>query len=358
MLDSQNKISLSHISRNEREKEPNNTNKSESIVKIINNQEDQTKTPSKPQIEITNNTNINVSDTKNRNKNQLIFSDLSIKEKDKNSFTLEESKKKGRIRTSSSINSIYDNIHMNNNFFEMTVCTTNFDIEEEKEIKKQIRLGFIRKVYFLLSIQLIITFSSVLIFHLKSILLLIKKNISIFRVLTLVSTFLFIICYIILVCNRKIARTFPYNYFFLFLTTLSQSFLCSLICSFIPFQLVLLSVCLTIFSVICLTIYAWVSKYINYFLSIGIVMLVQVNIYFIFSLYLKNNLIKMLYCLFCTLIIGGYIVLDTQRILGKVGNAYSIDDYILATLEIYIDVIILFFEILKILIQIFSKRRR
>ena len=51
---------------------------------------------------------------------------------------------------------------------------------------------------------------------------------------------------------------------------------------------------------------------------------------------------------FCmTICVGIYLVYDTQLIMGKLGVGYSIDDYIFASLEIYMDIIRLFLYILK-----------
>ena len=56
-----------------------------------------------------------------------------------------------------------------------------------------------------------------------------------------------------------------------------------------------------------------------------------------------------LYTFLMTIIIGIYLIYDTQLIMGKFGLAYSVDDYIFATLEIYMDIIRLFHLILRIL---------
>ena len=45
-----------------------------------------------------------------------------------------------------------------------------------------------------------------------------------------------------------------------------------------------------------------------------------------------------------------------QLIAGKVGLAYEVDDYILAALELYIDIIRLFLEILRIVGKLMNKR--
>ena len=53
-------------------------------------------------------------------------------------------------------------------------------------------------------------------------------------------------------------------------------------------------------------------------------------------------------------VIGGifasfYIIYDTQLICGKFGNKFSIDDYMIAAISVYIDVINLFIYILRII---------
>jgi FtsH-binding integral membrane protein len=56
-----------------------------------------------------------------------------------------------------------------------------------------------------------------------------------------------------------------------------------------------------------------------------------------------------LYCVFGIILFSLYLVFDTQLILGRFGKEYSIDDYILAALNIYIDIVQLFLFILSLL---------
>jgi FtsH-binding integral membrane protein len=44
-----------------------------------------------------------------------------------------------------------------------------------------------------------------------------------------------------------------------------------------------------------------------------------------------------------------YIIYDTQLIIGQVGCEYNIDDYCLAALNLYIDIIYLFIKILQLI---------
>lgn len=73
------------------------------------------------------------------------------------------------------------------------------------------------------------------------------------------------------------------------------------------------------------------------------------------SILLRINILYMFYTYLSTIMVGIYLVYDTQLIMGKFGLAYSVDDYIFASLEIYIDIIRLFLLILKIVAQASKK---
>ena len=55
------------------------------------------------------------------------------------------------------------------------------------------------------------------------------------------------------------------------------------------------------------------------------------------------------------MIFGVYLMYDIQKLLGRFEEAYSIDDYIIAALEIYVDVIFIFKELLIIIGSVATK---
>ena len=69
----------------------------------------------------------------------------------------------------------------------------------------------------------------------------------------------------------------------------------------------------------------------------------------IISVFFRIKALYTFYTFCSTILVGIYLVYDTQLILAKLGTGYSIDDYIFASLEIYMDIIRLFLLILKIL---------
>lgn len=221
--------------------------------------------------------------------------------------------------------------------------------ENDISIQLSIRAGFIRKVYGILSLQLMLTFGSVLLCQLKPIKYLIFKNQILSSSLLLISSFLFLILFISLACCKGISRKVPYNYIYLFSITLCEAISCSITSSLYSFQIVSVALTLTIISTLAITFYACTTKK-NFSTC-------RIGLYVIFSQMFTIGIIAVLFRIqalytfytFCmTICVGIYLVYDTQLILGKLGVSYSVDDYIFAALEIYMDIIRLFLLILKI----------
>jgi len=223
------------------------------------------------------------------------------------------------------------------------------EIDDDTSIQMSVRTGFIIKVYGILSIQLMITFGAVLFCQIKPIKYFIFKNQAFAASLLIFSSSSFIIFFLILACCRGISRKVPYNYLFLFAITLCQAISCAITSSIYSFQIVSIALVLTIVATLAISFYACTTK--NNFSTC------RIGLYVIFSQMFTIGIIAVLFRVkalyafytFCmTICVGIYLVYDTQLIMGKLGVGYSIDDYIFASLEIYMDIIRLFLYILKI----------
>ena len=226
----------------------------------------------------------------------------------------------------------------------------------EESIQIAIRNGFIRKVYSILSVQLIITFGAVFLFQIPLLKLFIFKNQSLAGNTLVFCSLVFLTLFLVLVCNRNLSRTVPYNYYILFAITLCESLVCSIVSSLYSFQIVATALALTIISTLAITFYACTTKtnFSYYRMGMFIVFSQLFMIGLIASLF-RLQALYALYTLLMTIMIGIYLVYDTQLIMGKFGVGYSVDDYIFATLEIYMDIIRLFLLILRIVAK-FSRR--
>ena len=226
------------------------------------------------------------------------------------------------------------------------------DEHSQMNIQTQVRNGFIRKVYGLLSIQLIITFSFVLLFQLPTFKNIILNNIQLAGKILIFCSFLFLFLFLILACCRNLSRTVPYNYIFLFAITLCEALACSIVSSCYSFEIVAISLLLTIISTLTITFYACTTKTdFSYLRVILYIISIQLFMVGLTSIFFRLEMLYMFYTYISTIMVAIYLVYDTQLIMGKFGNAYSVDDYIFATLEIYMDIIRLFLLILRIVAQ-------
>jgi FtsH-binding integral membrane protein len=239
---------------------------------------------------------------------------------------------------------------------ENTSPSEESDEIAESSIQASVRAGFVRKVYGILSIQLIITFGAVFLFQIPSIKLFIFKNQSLAGNILVFCSLAFLTLFLVLVCNRNLSRAVPYNYYILFAITLCESLVCGIVSSLYSFQIVATALALTIISTLAITFYACTTKtnFSYYRMGMFIVFSQIFMIGLIASLF-RLQALYALYTFLMTIMIGIYLVYDTQLIMGKFGVGYSVDDYIFATLEIYMDIIRLFLLILRIVAK-FSRR--
>lgn len=214
------------------------------------------------------------------------------------------------------------------------------------------RHAFIRKVYTILSVQLLVTFSMIALFSLnESIKDYIQSKPEILWSAILLS--LVLIC--ALLCCRTISQLFPLNYIVLGCFTVCEGYLLGTISSYYDTMVVFYAVLLTFAVTFGLTIFACQTKYDftgmgGYLVGALIVLILSgiiLSLLCIGTCYIAN----MIYSAIGALIFSMFIVYDTQLIVG--GNhfkyQFSEADYVIGALSLYLDVINLFLYILSLL---------
>lgn len=221
--------------------------------------------------------------------------------------------------------------------------------EEEirSEINTTIRLGFIRKVYGILSIQLLIT--TIFTFY-----AMISQSLKEFMVthlgILIVIFILLIILPIIIVCCQGIMRQVPQNYIILFLFTLAESYCVAFICAYTRPEVVFMAAAMTCVMVVTLTLYAINTKTdITMQGGLFFILSAALFLFVIFSWFTRNSLIQIIIALICVVLFSLYIIYDTQIIMGNKQDMIQVDDYILGAFMIYTDIISLFLQLLKII---------
>ena len=215
-----------------------------------------------------------------------------------------------------------------------------------KDISTSMRLGFIRKVYGVLSFQLLFTALVSSIGFLDSVREYYQENMFLFWL-----SFAFsIIVLIPLVCCKQIARKVPINYILLFTFTACESIMLSYLFAAInDWKIVVTAAVITVAVTLALTLYACTTK-VDFTFCGGLLFVCIVLMFFLgFFYFLFGTFLRILYCCLGVLVYSIYLIFDTQLVMGKFGNEYNIDDYIIAALNIYLDIIQLFIYILSIL---------
>mmetsp|Transcript_69707 Transcript_69707/g.130105 ORF Transcript_69707/g.130105 Transcript_69707/m.130105 type:complete len:240 (-) Transcript_69707:68-787(-) len=221
-----------------------------------------------------------------------------------------------------------------------------------KDTAIEIRLGFVKKVYAILTTQLLATvvIAAPIVYAGKDF---VAANPWIFWVGLVIKISALCVTH----CARETMRTFPQNYAVLSVLTVGMSMVVGYISALYTWQSILLAAGLTSLVFCGLTIYAWNTKrdftgmwpYLFAFslalLSLGLTILVL-------SLCgVQVQWLIMLYNFLGVVLFSFYIVFDTQMILGEYGgkeNSFCIDDYCLAAIELYVDVVQLFLFILRL----------
>lgn len=209
------------------------------------------------------------------------------------------------------------------------------------------RAGFIRKVYSILSTQLLCTAGVVMaVFLSDGFRLWLHNN----PWVLIVSIVLNLVSMYALGCYRSLARSVPINYILLAIFTVTESFLVASISSQYDASTVMIAACLTAAAVVGLTIYAfYTDSDLTVCLGLMFVLTIVMIVASILAIFIRNRWFQLAISICGVLLFSVYLIIDTQLILGNKSNALSIDDYVWAAMNLYIDIVQLFLYILQIL---------
>ena len=215
--------------------------------------------------------------------------------------------------------------------------------------ERSIRHAFIRKVYLILLAQLSVTFGFATLALLEpSVKAFLAENTVLVLVLGLLG---FPIIIALFCCG--LARVTPWNYLLLGVFTLSVSLMVGTIVGAYTVDSVLIALGITLLAFAILTLYACQTK--TDFTVCGGVLLVALSIFFVagiifmfFPSFANAKLTQIIYGSIGALIFSVYIIYDTQLIMG--GHKYQLgpEDYIFGAMALYLDIINLFLNILRV----------
>ena len=153
-----------------------------------------------------------------------------------------------------------------------------------------------------------------------------------------------------LACYPKVARRVPVNYIMLTIFTVSMSWVVAFISSRYSPKIVATAAIMTALMMIGLTAYACLAKtdftMMGGMLAAGSLVLLCM---IIFGIFVTNKFYHAVISACVILLMSVYVIYDTQLIVGKNSYKYMIDDYIMAALNLYLDLINMFLAVLQLL---------
>ncbi|CAG2106005.1 unnamed protein product, partial [Medioppia subpectinata] len=206
---------------------------------------------------------------------------------------------------------------------------------------KAIRLAFIRKVYGILSVQLLVSFGFICVFAIPDgMRKWSQENIWVLWLAFGVA----MATMLVLACCGEMRRQTPHNYIALMIFTIAESFLLGIISSLYKYEIVLSAVAITAVVCLALTVFAFQTKIdftvFNGLLFVGVIILMLFGFVLMFW---RSSVAQLVYSALGALLFSAYLVVDTQMLIGGTHSIQiSQEEYIFAALTLYIDIVQLF----------------
>lgn len=208
------------------------------------------------------------------------------------------------------------------------------------------RWAFVRKIYTILSLQLILTIAvgSTVVF---------VRPVAVFFVSSSAGLALYIVLVIlpfILLCPLYYySQKHPVNLILLSLFTVAIGFAVGLTCSFTSGKVILESVILTALVVLSLTAYTfWAARRGHDFSFLGPILFAAILVLIFYGLiqafFPLGKFSVTIYGALASIIFSAYIVYDTDNLIKR----YTYDEYVWASIVLYLDIINLFLSLLTL----------
>jgi hypothetical protein len=227
----------------------------------------------------------------------------------------------------------------------------NFQVEDLPEEFKpfgHLRIGFIRKVYGILSFQLSFTLLfSIFAMMIPSLATFLQQSSG----LLILASVLSIAILIPLLCCKEFARQVPTNYILLSIFTICEAYMVATTCSIYDPMTVVIAASMTLGVTLVLTAYAYTTQHdFRVPSAIGIVLLSSLILFVVFAgIFGLGGAFEVVWCTLGVITYGMYLVIDTQMIADGSKHGLTVDDYIIGALMLYVDIIGLFLYLLRLL---------
>jgi len=239
------------------------------------------------------------------------------------------------------------NVNTDSDFVKPDVTETTFDYTttEDSPIRKSLRVNFIRKVFAITALQLLVTAFFTHFFLSQRWFWKLNSYFSIFVTLAGFTSFIISAA---LGLSSTLSRTVPLNYILLTVFTLAQSYCVGFLAGHYSQETVMSAFYMTAATVAALTIYALRSKTeITYYGGLMILLSVAGMGVGILHWVTRIGFLQSLSFAGGCILSGLYLIYDIKLLMGNDRFKLTLDDYISGAMHLYIDIVKIFTEILQ-----------
>uniref|UniRef100_UPI00398E62E7 protein lifeguard 1 n=1 Tax=Pristiophorus japonicus TaxID=55135 RepID=UPI00398E62E7 len=212
---------------------------------------------------------------------------------------------------------------------------------------KTIRRYFIRKVFVILGMQLLVTFGLVCVFTFSTeVKFYVQKTPSLYY-----SSFgIFLFFLIVLTCCGDFRRRFPWNLICLAVLTLSLSYMVGMTASFFETSSVMIALGSTVAVCFAIILFASQTRFdFTYCYGFLLVFSIVLLMFGFFCIFFYNQIMQIVYGSLGALLFSIFLAADIQLILGRHSVSLTPEEYVFGALIIYLDVINIFLYLLMII---------
>ncbi|XP_053185707.1 protein lifeguard 1 [Scomber japonicus] len=217
-------------------------------------------------------------------------------------------------------------------------------VESSSFEDKSVRMGFVRKVFSILTLQLLFTFSVVCVFTFSTA---VKKAVQENLWVYLSSFIVFAVVAIALSCFKSFSRRHPWNIVGLAVVTLSLSYMVGTVASFHNTTAVVITMGVTIAISFAIIAFSAQTRYdFTIFYGVLLILAVDVIMFGFFCTFYYSYIADVAYGCLGALLYSLFLMIDCQLMMGMMSYRLDPEEYVNAALMIYLDIVLIFLYLL------------
>ncbi|XP_018533645.1 protein lifeguard 1 [Lates calcarifer] len=207
-----------------------------------------------------------------------------------------------------------------------------------------VRRGFVRKVFSILTLQLLFTFSVVCVFTFSTV---VKKAVHINLWAYISSFIIFAVVAITLSYCKSFSRRHPWNIVGLVVVTLSLSYMVGTIASFHNTTAVVITMGVTLAISLAIIAFSAQTRYdFTIFYGILLILAMDLIMFGFFCTFYYSYITDIAYGCLGALLYSLFLMIDCQLMMGMMSFRLDPEEYINAALMIYLDIVLIFLYLL------------